>query len=117
MTHKTLSKTLNLFAAVLSASGAIIACAAAPLYAAVTGQGSNLMEQFPADETLRAAANMYPEQFATVEAGIQLILGMLLLLLGLFIHAFVRTTDERPVHITAVPSRKKSTWFWMEMRF
>lgn len=117
MTHKPLSKALNLFAAIISASGAIIACAAAPLYAAVTGQGSNILEQLPAEEALRSAATMYPEQFASVEAGIQLILGMLLLLLGLFIHAFVRSTDERPVHITAVPTRKKSTWFWMEMRF
>lgn len=117
MIHKPLSKALNLLAAIVSASGAIIACAAAPLYAALTGQGSNVLEQFPTNEVLRAAAGLYPERFATVEAGIQLILGMLLLLLGLFIHAFVRTTDERPVHITAVPSRKKTTWFWMEMRF
>jgi hypothetical protein len=70
-----------------------------------------------------AAAALYQQAFA----GYELIIGLLLILLGFFLHAYlVSRTGERNVHITSVAKDTKTTlstqpaasrsWYWIEMK-
>lgn len=54
--------------------------------------------------------------YAQAYAAANLVTGILLIVLGFFIHALVRAREELTVPVTVKPKQKKTTWFWMEMR-
>ncbi len=84
----------------------------------LTAPGSTVVERGPVGETLHSAAFM-TASMERADAGIQLITGILLILLGFFLHAFARMQNgERPVHISVKERshEKRRMWYWIEMR-
>lgn len=119
MTHRLFSTFLHGTAVFALMSGVGLCASSAPLYGSLSGVGSDVLTSgMPSGTVLQAAdAIAITHAYQAADAAIQLILGMLLILLGLFIHGFARTQDERRVHITVKPSQKKrSLWYWMELR-
>jgi hypothetical protein len=81
------------------------------LYANVTGVGSTVFH------TAAPAQIAFTQPLMAAQAGANFVFGILLIVLGFFIHGLVRARDERHVHITVKPSKKRrASWFWMEMR-
>lgn len=122
MTHTLISKGLNLLAAFALISGIGLSASQTMLYASLSGQGSTLMDpmaQTGSEELHSAPMLMTADAYQSIDARIQLVIGILLIVLGLFIHGLARARDERNVHITVKPSAKKrrTMWYWMEMRF
>lgn len=123
MTHTLISKGLNLLAAFALISGIGLSVSQTMLYASLSGQGSTLVDlvaQNNGSEELHSAPMvMTADTYQSIDARIQLVIGILLIVLGLFIHGLARARDERNVHITVKPSSKKrrTMWYWMEMRF
>ena len=112
MTHKPHLRILNLSAAMALVLGVSTALTAAPLYASLTTDIPSASEAIQAADA--AGSRLY---FQKAEVAVQLIMGMLLILLGFFLHGFVRSrTGERPVHITVKPKVRQKIWYWMEMR-
>ena len=76
------------------------------LSGALTGQGSTVVEQ--SDATLHAAAAL--EEYQQASAGIAIIVGMLLILIGLMLHALllIRISHDRPVTVHG-PGREHET--------
>lgn len=120
MTHKLIPQSLNLVAGLMLISGISLAAMQAPTYANLSGGGASVGINLQSNDVeLRPAATVtYINPYQQADAGIQLILGMLLIMLGFFIHGFARASSERPVHITIAPPKPKHEhkWFWMEMR-
>ena len=120
MTH-ILHRLLNVVAGLALITGIGLSSQGMALYASLSGQGATILS--PAKPStngaeLHAAADSVSVSFERADAGLQLVLGILLIVLGFFIHGLVRARqEERPVHISVVPSRKKrSVWYWLEMR-
>lgn len=119
MTHKLITQSLNLFAGLMLISGISLSAMQVPQYANLSGGGASIgINPQNHSVELRPAAVAYVNHYEQADAGVQLILGMLLILLGFFIHGFARANSERPVHITVKPSRRthEKKWFWMEMQ-
>ncbi len=118
MTHTLFTKGLNLLAALTLISGISLSASQTMVMASLSGQGSNIVDRGPMAEEFHSASTIVPiNTYQHVDAGIQLILGILLIVLGFFIHGLARSTGERPVHITVTPSpKKRPLWFWMEMK-
>lgn len=119
MISLVLSKALHLTAAFALISGVGLAAAGAPVYGSLSGVGTSVVyTKVPSGEMLQATdAIAIAHAYQAADAAIQLILGMLLILLGFFMHGFARVQDERHVHITVKPSQKKpgGIWYWMEL--
>lgn len=112
------SRILHTFSVVALVSGIFMSVTHMHTLASVT-QHSTTMLNVPHElstDTLYSAA-MAQNAYGLANAGVQLIIGILLILLGFFLHAFVRMQHgERTVHITVKPSNKRRMWYWMEMR-
>jgi len=120
MTHKLIPQSLNLVAAMVLMAGISVCTMQVETYAQLSGYGSSAGISFqPEEAVLRpAVTTTYVSSYQQADAGIQLILGMLLIVLGFFVHGLARSTHERSVHITIAPPKPKHErkWFWMEMR-
>ena len=71
---------------------------------------------------LHGAAPFAP-LYASAQAAFQLTLGLLFILLGFFLHAYMMARDERRVRVTDVTKQaaslvpeKEPQWFWVEIR-
>lgn len=54
--------------------------------------------------------------YEKANAADELVVGILLIMLGFFLHALAVSREERNVHITVKPRKKLREWFWVEMR-
>jgi hypothetical protein len=86
--------------------------------ASLTAPGSTVMDRAAtAGIQLHQAASAVPNVYQQADAAIQLVMGILLIVLGFFLHALARMQNgERPVHITVKPKKKRQMWFWVDMR-
>jgi len=109
---------LNILSAVALIWGTTISAMQTVSQAFLTGGGVTVLNKLPsAGQELHAAADVLPVIIARADSGIQLITGMLLIVLGGFLHALARMQNgERPVHITVKPAKKRQMWFWVDMR-
>lgn len=96
-----------------------------PMGAQLTGPGSAVQraEERVEDPTLHAAAEIVQR----AEAGRELAMGALFIILGFVLHALLRHRNERNVHITIRPSSRtcsqvrnpqkidKGEWFWVHL--
>lgn len=83
----------------------------------LSGQGSSLTSLGVMDDTaLHMAGPAVAETMRSAEIGIQLIFGVLLVLLGFFLHALLATREEHavPIRIVEKPKRRRA-FYWMEM--
>lgn len=88
----------------------------APLNAQLSGQGSTMAFETGMVD-MHSAADIAA---AHSEAGVQLAMGALFILLGFFLHALLRHRDERNVHITIAPKKRptmidKREWYWVHL--
>lgn len=101
----------HLFTGLVLVSGIVLTVANGMMYtsAQLTGGGASLHDAAPVAPFI--AASEY------ANAGTQMVMGILLILLGFLLHALLVARDERSVPITVVPrSRLQSPkWFWIEM--
>ncbi|HVW66304.1 MAG TPA: hypothetical protein VHA78_01070 [Candidatus Peribacteraceae bacterium] len=85
----------------------------------LTGGGATVSLHPAATSMLKTPAvvtNVLPA-YEKANAADELVVGILLIMLGFFLHALVMSREERNVHITVKPSRRKvREWFWIEMR-
>lgn len=120
MTHTLLRTAINAVAALFFASGLGLMATQAAINASVSGVGSSIIEAAPTHEAAAIISQEIVEQTSNnTGGGMQLIIGVVLILIGLFIHGFVHVPNERPVHITIAPPRRKPrvmSWFWVEMK-
>lgn len=71
--------------------------------------------------TMEATSAVLPA-YEQANASVQMVVGILLILLGFFLHGLLASHDERTVKVKAVPRKKqahktsKKHLFWMEMR-
>src|SRR2546430_581484 len=103
-------KRLSALPGISLVSGLGFTAIPAPLYAQLSGVGSattDLKIMQPVARTLVI--------YDHADVPTQLTLGMLLIVLGFFLHGLARMRDERPVHISVKPKKRKS-WFWVELR-
>jgi hypothetical protein len=92
------------------------------LKADLTGVGSTVLayeNQIIDDGALHGAA--FVPLYESAAAGMQLAVGVLLIVLGFFLHALFMAGDERRVRVHAVDKpklvlQKQPQWFWIEMR-
>lgn len=91
------------------------------LHAQLTGQGSDILEAPPSSLQIMQGPALplhnaaFAEQYAVAVAGQNLVIGILLILLGFFLHAFILAHNERrvPIH----PGHRSSErWYWVEMK-
>lgn len=90
----------------------------------LTGVGTGLSDSLVIEGgamavTIHAAAAASP--YVRAESAIHMILGMLFILMGFFLHALFRSQYERKVHISVVPKKEKpviskESYFWVEMK-
>jgi hypothetical protein len=118
ISHKTLAAFEVATALVLGITLTTVG-SAGTLAANLSGGGATVLD---------SAAGMHGAAFApqyeSAAAAWQLTLGLLLILLGFFLHAYMMAKDERPVRVKAgkkSKSHKRSTkshglWYWMEMK-
>lgn len=118
MKRTPLSGSLHLFAGIALLSGIAISTMEMPLLARLGGGDMALVDQLlPYNEQLRPAPTETADPLAQAEAAAQLTLGLMLIVLGFFVHGLARAREERPVHISVVPPKKRpAKWFWMELR-
>ncbi len=110
-------RSLQILSAVALLWGIGLTAAHSLAIGSLTAPGSTVLDAPEgAGETLRSAA--YVMSMERADAGIQLITGILLILLGFFLHAFARMQNgERPVHISVKERKeKRRMWYWVEMR-
>jgi len=85
--------------------------------AELTGKGS--MELHPA-ATTELPVTAITAVYHPASASDELVVGILLILLGFFLHALILSRESRNVHISVVPRKEKEIrpkeLFWMEMR-
>ena len=122
MTH-TLKHFLT---AIVLTAGIALTSANGLIYtqANLTGVGTGLKDTIvikggAIEATIHAAATGSP--YIRAAAAINMILGMLFILMGFFLHALFRSQYERKVHITVAPKKEKpvisrESWFWVEMK-
>lgn len=91
------------------------------MQASLTSPGSTVLDRPEmTEETLRAMPVLHSAATGS-DAGIQLLLGVLCILLGFLLHALLRHREERNVHITVVKNRKapkpraEAKWFWIHL--
>lgn len=89
--------------------------------AAATGMGTLVMEtaKHAAAGNLVIEPAPFIQAYEKAYAAEHMALGIMLIVLGFFFHALLRARDERPVHITVKPGKKKRkqiAWYWMEVR-
>lgn len=118
MKRTPLTRSLHLFAGIALLAGISLTALHGPVFASLSGGDMTIVDQMlPGGEQQRASPAAAPDPLAQAQAATQLSLGLLLIVLGFFLHGLARTREERPVHITVVPGKKRrSAWFWMEMR-
>jgi hypothetical protein len=124
MSNKLLLKPAAIFSLLLGSAMAFVNEATLLSAEVTTGQGSSVLDHPAAralNQSLHGAA-LATQQTITAVAGQQLVTGILLILLGFFLHALFlsQQTGERRVHVTAAPTQKpvfkKGQWFWVEMK-
>lgn len=118
MKRTPLTRSLHLFAGITLLSGIAVTTMEGSLLASLGGGDMALVDQLlPYNEQLREAPSAAANPLAQAEAAARLTLGLMLIVLGFFLHGLARVREERPVHITVKQSQKRSSkWFWMEMR-
>lgn len=121
MAHNFLSKAANLVTILTLTTGIAMTTLHGQSYvqASLSGQGSTVFDQpMPEDVTMRPAATIdVPAGYVRAHAAQQFVLGILLIVLGFFIHGLIRMRDEQRVHISVKPrKRQKQRVFWMELQ-
>lgn len=116
MARTPFTRSLHLLAAVALFSGISLTALQGPLFASLAGGDVMLINEVIPGAQLRQAPPAAADPLAQAEAAAQLVLGLMLIVLGFFLHGFARVREERPVHITVAPKKKPRTWFWVEMR-
>lgn len=112
---------LRFFAATALAWGIMLTIGNAAIYmkADLTGVGTTVHLHGAATNIIHAPAvvtSVIPA-YEKANAADELVVGILLIMLGFFLHALIVSREERKVHITAKPSRRTvREWFWVEMR-
>jgi hypothetical protein len=110
-------RSLQILSAIALLWGIGLTAAHSLAIGSLTAPGSTMLHTSAStEEILHSAAYVAMER---ADAGIQLITGILLILLGFFLHAFARMQNgERPVHISVKPGKneKRRMWYWIEMR-
>jgi hypothetical protein len=111
---------LRILTSTTLAAGIMLTVGNSLLYtkAEATGQGATVALHPAATSMIKAPKVPLPivPQYENTNAGDELVIGILLIVLGFFFHALTRTREEREVHITVKPSEKKRRpLFWMEM--
>jgi|CXWL01.1.fsa_nt_gi hypothetical protein len=89
--------------------------------AQLTGVGSDILTHPAASPLLKEVfpTHSFVPLYEQATAADQMVVGILLILLGFFMHALLVSHGERNVRITAVPRQEKPrtrTFFWIEMR-
>lgn len=116
-THFT--KALRISATMTILSGLMLSSVYAYSFAEVTGLGTTVPQQvistITGAEYKPAAMSSPVNVYDKAGAAVQVSLGMLLVIAGLFLHLAARLREERPVHITVAPKKKELTMFWVEM--
>lgn len=110
----TLLRTLTVFALV---TGIALTVSNAMTYsqARTAMVGSDVVLHGAATAPLLPDVSIVPA-YEKATAADQLVVGILLILLGFFLHALVLSREERKVHITVKPRRSMRQWFLVEMR-
>lgn len=115
---------LHLFTALVLALGIQLTVSNGMHYAEaqlLTGVGSDVLTHPAATPLLKEVfpTSSFVPLYEQATAADQMVVGILLILLGFFMHALLVSHDERSVRITAVPRKEKPrtrTFFWIEMR-
>ena len=81
--------------------------------ALLTGPGSLSTPLQENPEVLHGAADA--TALAVQSGAFQFVTGIAFFIVGLLIHALIGVREEREVRIRVVP-KKKTRWFWMEIR-
>ena len=120
-------KILKIINALVLVSGITLTVANAMVYkgaAELTGGGAAVLHSAAATKVL-TQERILPavmESYAPASAADEFVIGILLILLGFFLHASIASYEknaERNVPITVVPGtpkRERKGWFWIEMR-
>lgn len=121
-----MNSILRILTALTLVSGISLSVAntAPSLQGEVTGQGSSLELHPAATETVK---NTLPPQmqiataiYQPANASDELVVGILLIMLGFFLHALVLSRESRKVHVTSIPRKEAKPrtrdLFWVEMR-
>ncbi len=87
------------------------------VHSSLSGVGSTVIEHPAATETtLRSASYIsFAPLYERAYAGEQLVLGILLIVLGFFVHGLLRTNGERKVHVTSKPRKQTQRFFFVEL--
>jgi Zn-dependent protease len=87
--------------------------------AQLSGGGANILHSAASTQAQVLTEAVLPA-YQHADAATQMVIGILLILLGFFMHGLMISHEERNVHITVVPRKKRANrtqrWFWMEMR-
>lgn len=113
------SKFLNIMSIFALVGGISLSISRSFTVASLTQGGTTLIDisTYSSIQKLHSAATVMTPNYQSAEAGVQLIIGILLILLGFFLHAFARMQKgERPVHITIKPKKNRQMWYWVDMR-
>ena len=116
-----MQSVLRLLTSTVLVAGIMLTIGNAVIYtnADLTGGGATVSLHPAATSLIKApvaVTNVLPA-YEKANAADELVVGILLIMLGFFLHALVMSRDERNVHITVKPSRRKiREWFWIEMR-
>jgi hypothetical protein len=108
------------FASFLSVvSGLGLAAYNGMAFVTMTGLSANLTRDIVSGvtgATLKPAAMDPVNVYDKADASVQVALGMLMVIFGLLVYVAAHLREERNVHITVVPKKKRTAWFWMEMK-
>ena len=83
--------------------------------ASLSGIGSSVLTHPAAPLALQQGPVTSVTLFEQTQSIQQFAIGLLLILLGFFLHAFL-LSRSRSVHITVAPKQSVRSWFWIEMR-
>lgn len=118
ISHKTLAAIEVATALVLGIALTTVG-SAGTLAANISGGGATILET---SGGLHGAA--FSPQYEAAAAAWQLTLGLLLILLGFFLHAYMMAKDERPVRVKGAKKSKAhkrskksgKSWYWMQLK-
>ncbi len=122
-----MKKILSFVTGLILTSGIALTIGNGLMYAQVdyqSGGGATLQmhgaapEVNPLQPTMEATNAVLPA-YERANASTEMVVGILLILLGFFLHGLLRTQDERNVRVKAVPRKAKSTkkkWYYLELQ-
>jgi hypothetical protein len=92
------------------------------LNAELTGKGSSVIETPPSGLAIMQGPSLplhsaaFAEQYEIAAAGQNLVIGILLILLGFFLHAYVVAQSERKIPVHEGHKSSTQRWYWVEMK-